>query len=82
VAFVRRKRVNPYEYHQLVENRWMGGKPCQSVFLHLGRHTTVGGRPEGWPKEVEGLRGSSASDGTRPTGSKRELRLSGVEEPR
>jgi hypothetical protein len=56
VAFVRRKRVGPYEYYQLVENRWMDGKPRQRVLLHLGRYTTVEAALEGWPKEVEGLR--------------------------
>jgi hypothetical protein len=56
MAFVRRKRVGPYEYYQLVENRWMGGKPRQRVLLHLGRYTTVEAALEGWPKEVEGLR--------------------------
>jgi septal ring factor EnvC (AmiA/AmiB activator) len=53
---VRRKRVGPYEYHQLVENRWMDGKPRQRVLLHLGRYTSVEAALEGWPKEVEGLR--------------------------
>jgi hypothetical protein len=56
MAFVRRKRVGPYEYYQLVENRWMDGKPRQRVLLHLGRYTTVEAALEGWPKEVEGLR--------------------------
>jgi hypothetical protein len=56
MAFVRRKRVGPYEYHQLVENRWMDGKPRQRVLLHLGRYATVEDALEGWPKEVEGLR--------------------------
>ena len=41
VTFVRRKRVGPYEQYQLVENRCMGGKPRQRVFLHLGRYKTV-----------------------------------------
>ena len=41
MAFVRRKRVGPYEYYQLVENRWIDGKPRQRVLLHLGRYTTV-----------------------------------------
>jgi len=56
MAFVRRKRVGPYEYYQLVENCWMDGKPRQRVLLHLGRYTTVEAALEGWPKEVEGLR--------------------------
>ena len=56
MAFVRIKRVGPYEYHQLVENRWLDGKPRQRVLLHLGRYTSVEAALEGWPKEVEGLR--------------------------
>jgi hypothetical protein len=56
VAFVRRKRVGPYEYHQVVENRWMDGKPRQRVLLHLGGYTSAEAALEGWPKEVEGLR--------------------------
>jgi hypothetical protein len=56
MAFVRRKRVGTYEYNQLVENRWVDGKPRQRVLLHLGRYTSVETALEGWPKEVEGLR--------------------------
>ena len=56
MAFVRRKRVGPYEYYQLVENRWIDGNPRQRVLLHLGRYTTVEAALEGWPKEVGGLR--------------------------
>jgi hypothetical protein len=55
VAFMRKKRVGPYEYHQLVENRWIDGKPRQRVLLHLGRYASVEAALEGWPKEVEGL---------------------------
>ena len=56
MAFVRRKRVGPYEYNQLVENRWMDGKPRQRVLVHLGRYTSVDAALEGWPREVQGLR--------------------------
>jgi hypothetical protein len=56
VAFVRRKRVGPYEYHQLAESRLVDGSPRQRVLLHLGRYTSVEAALEGWPKEVEGLR--------------------------
>jgi hypothetical protein len=56
LAFVRRKRVGPYEYYQLVENRWIDGKPRQRVLIHLGRYVSVEAALEGWPKEVEGLR--------------------------
>jgi hypothetical protein len=56
MAFVRRKRVGPYEYCQLVESRWVDGKPRQRVLLHLGRYATVEAALEGWPKEIKGLR--------------------------
>jgi len=56
VAFVRRKRVGPYEYYQLVENRWIDGKSRQRVLLHLGRYTSIEAALQGWPKEIEGLR--------------------------
>ena len=56
MAFARRKRVGTYEYNQLVENRWIDGKPRQRVLLHLGRYKTAEAALEGWPKEVEGLR--------------------------
>jgi hypothetical protein len=56
MAFARRKRVGPYEYNQLVENRWVNGKPRQRVLLHLERYKTPETALEGWPKEIEGLR--------------------------
>jgi len=56
MAFVRKKGVGPYEYHQLVESRLVDGKPRQKVLLHLGHYPTVEAALEGWPKEVEGLR--------------------------
>ena len=56
MAFVRRKRVGPYEYYQLVESRLMDGKPRQKVLLHLGRYTSVDAALKGWSKETEGLR--------------------------
>jgi hypothetical protein len=56
MAFARRKGVGTYEYNQLVENRWIDGKPRQRVLLHLGRYTSAEAALEGWPKEVEGLR--------------------------
>ena len=56
MAFVRRKRVGPYEYYQLVESRLVDGKPRQRVLVHLGRYTSVDAALEGWPKEIEGLR--------------------------
>jgi hypothetical protein len=56
MAFVRKKSVGPYEYHQLVESRLVNGKPRQKVLLHLGRYTTVEAALAGWSKEIEGLR--------------------------
>ena len=56
MAFVRRKRVGPYEYYQLVESYLVDGKPRQRVLLHLGRYSTVEAALEGWSKEVVGLR--------------------------
>ena len=56
MAYVRKKRVGPYEYYQLVESRSVAGKPRQRVLLHLGRYPTIEAALEGWPKEVEGLR--------------------------
>ena len=56
MAFVRRKRVNSYEYYQLVESRLVDGNPRQKVLLHLGRYASVEDALEGWPKEIEGLR--------------------------
>src|SRR5215207_1039864 len=53
MAFVRRKRVGPYEYHQLVENQWIDGKPRQRVLLHLGRYTSVEAALEGWPSAAQ-----------------------------
>jgi hypothetical protein len=55
VAYIRKKRVGPYEYHQLVESRLVNGKPRQRVLLHLGRYRMVEAALEGWPKEIEGL---------------------------
>ena len=56
MAFMRRKRVGPYEYYQLVESRLVDGKPRQRVLVHLGRYTSVDAALEGWPNEIEGLR--------------------------
>jgi hypothetical protein len=53
---VRKKRVGCYEYHQLVENHWVEGRPRQKVLLHFGRYPTVQAALEGWPKEIDGLR--------------------------
>jgi hypothetical protein len=74
VAFVRKKRVGPYEYHQLVESRLVDSKPRQRVLLHLGRYATVEAALKGWLKEVEGFAGSPATGETRPSGTRRSVR--------
>src|SRR5215210_1046230 len=43
------------EYHQLVENHRVNGKPHHRVLLHFGRYPTLEATLEGWPKEIEGL---------------------------
>ena len=55
MAFVRKKRVGPYEYYQLVENRWMEGQPRQRVLVHLGRYPTAEAALEQWPEAVRRL---------------------------
>src|ERR671939_134420 len=63
MAFVRKKRLGGYEYYQLVENRWIDGKPRQRVLLHLGRYSDIEGALKEWPGAIERLSedlGSSA----------------------
>ncbi len=55
MAFVRKKRVGGYEYYQLVENRWVEGKPRQRVLLHLGSYPTIEAALKQWPKAIERL---------------------------
>ena len=55
MAFVRKKRLGDYEYYQLVENRWIDGKPRQRVLLHLGRYSSVEGALKEWPGAIERL---------------------------
>ena len=55
MAFVRKKRVGGYEYYQLVENRWVEGKPRQRVLVHLGRYSTPEAALKEWPKAIERL---------------------------
>ena len=55
MAFVRKKRVGPYEYYQLVENRWTDGQPRQRVLAHLGRYPTAEAALQQWPGAIERL---------------------------
>ena len=55
MAFVRKKRLGGYEYYQLVENRWIDGKPRQRVLLHLGRYSDIEGALKEWPGAIERL---------------------------
>ena len=55
-AYVRKKRVGDYEYHQLVESSRVEGKPRQKVLLHLGKYSTVDAALQGWLQEIHTLR--------------------------
>ena len=55
MAFVRKKRLGGYEYYQLVENRWIDGKPRQRVLLHLGRYSDIEVALKEWPGAIERL---------------------------
>jgi hypothetical protein len=55
MAFVRKKRLGGYEYYQLVENRWIDGKPRQRVLLHLGRYSDIEIALKEWPGAIERL---------------------------
>ena len=52
LAFVRIKRVDGWEYYQLVESRRVDGKPRQKVLVHLGQYQTVDEALKRWPREV------------------------------
>ena len=41
MTFVRKKRVNGYEYYQLVESYRENGKVRQRTLAHLGEYLTV-----------------------------------------
>jgi hypothetical protein len=56
MVFVRKKRVGPYEYYQLVESRWTNGQPRQRVLVHLGRYSTAEAALQQWPGAVKRLR--------------------------
>ena len=55
MAFVRKKRVGPYEYYQLVENRWTNGQPRQRILVHLGRYPNADAALEQWPGAIKHL---------------------------
>ncbi len=55
MAFVRKKRLGGYKYYQLVENRWIDGKPRQRVLLHLGRYSDIEVALKQWPGAIERL---------------------------
>ena len=56
--FVRKKKAKQgNDYHQLVENRRVGGKVRQRMVLHLGEHATVDDAIKRWPRKVSRLRG-------------------------
>jgi hypothetical protein len=60
MAFVRIKRIDGGEYHQLVESRRVDGKPRQKVLIHLGSYPTVDEALKRWPREVGRLRRSGS----------------------
>ena len=82
MAFVRIKRVDGKEYHQLVESRRVDGKPRQKVLLHLGQHASVEEALKRWPRKVGGLRRSGHDDAADALKEKldrlRKLRAEGV----
>ena len=55
MAFVRKKRLGGYEYYQLVENRWVDGRPRQRVLLHLGTYSDAEAALKEWPGAIERL---------------------------
>ena len=55
-AYVRKKRVGPHEYYQLVESRRVASKPRQKVLVHLGMRPTVDDALDKWSREIEELR--------------------------
>ncbi len=82
MAFVRIKRIDGREYHQLVESRRVDGKPRQKVLMHLGDHATVDEALKRWPRKVGGLRRSGHDDAADALKEKldrlRKLRADGV----
>ncbi len=56
MAFVRTKKVNGGEYHQLVESYRDGGRVRQRVLLHLGEIATVDEALRVWPERVDQCR--------------------------
>ena len=49
MAFVRKKRVGPYEYYHLVENHQIMGQSRQRVSVHPGRYPSAETALEQWP---------------------------------
>ena len=62
MAYVRKKKVRGWEYHQLVESRRVGGEPRQKVLVHLGHHASVDAALEVWPKEIRRLQHLAARE--------------------
>ena len=56
MAFIRTKRVDGKEYHQLVKNERVDGKHPLTVLMHLGIYATVEDAIKGWLVRVEKLR--------------------------
>jgi hypothetical protein len=48
MAFIRTKRVDGKDYHQLVKNERVTGKHRQRVLMHLGIYATVEDAIKGW----------------------------------
>jgi hypothetical protein len=63
VVYVRKKsKKDGNDYHQVIENRRVDGKPRQRVIMHLGNHATVEEALKGWPREVGNLRRGGYED--------------------
>ena len=56
MAFVTRKRVNGYEYYQLVESYRENGKERQRTLAHLGEYPTVEAAIEAFKRCIEHFR--------------------------
>jgi hypothetical protein len=79
---VRIKRVDGWEYYQLVESRRVDGKPRQKVLMHLGHHATVDEALKKWPRQIKRLQrlgNEKAADALKEKLDRlRQLRKSGV----
>ncbi len=65
MAYVRKKKVDGREYHQLVESYREDGKVRQRVLAHLGRYATVDEALDGLPRQI-GFRLRGAELNRRP----------------